>query len=376
MPMEVPITRRVDPGDGRFDEVVAVLRKAIEDRVFPGAVAAVGSASGTSWLCGAGTLFHGTGPAATPDTIYDLASLTKVVATTSVVERLWEGRKLSLEDQVRRYVPAFAGGGRDEVTVEHLLTHSSGLPSWRPLFREARTRDEAIAMAAATPLERPPGTAERYSDIGAILLGECAARAGGAPIAALTWRLVLDPLAMRDTGFRPPPADLPRIAPTEEDREYRSRLIHGEVHDENASALDGVAGHAGLFSTAADLARFAREVLRAVRGEGPEVFSTEGMRLFAARRGKVPGSSRALGWDTRADEEDGTGPKGSKSSSGRLFSPGSFGHTGFTGTSIWFDPSRNLFAVLLTNHVHPTRKTTGMSEARRSFHDAAVRASA
>jgi CubicO group peptidase (beta-lactamase class C family) len=371
MAEEVPVSPAAGSTDGRFAAVEESLARAVRAGAFPGAAWAAGGASGTAGIGGVGVLDAASGRRSTGDSIYDLASLTKVIATTSVLMRLFEDGRFSLDTGVRTILPGFDGGGREKVTLEHLLTHSSGLPAWRALYQEARSREEALALVLATPLEGPPGEVERYSDLGAILLGECAARLGGLPLATLSYREVFGPLAMRDTCFRPPPSELRRIAPTELDRTFRRRLLHGEVHDENASILDGVAGHAGLFSTAEDLARFAREILRTVRGEGgPALWKTATARLFTARRGKVPGSSRALGWDTRSDGEDASGAAGSKSTSGRRFGPGSFGHTGFTGTSIWIDPARDRFAVLLSNHVHPDRSRPGMLEARRAFHDA------
>ncbi len=354
-----------------FDAAEKVLEKAVASRIAPGACGCAGNSRGVFWYGAAGSLDYAGGPAVRRSTLYDLASLTKVVATTSVVMRLVASGRFRVEDPVRSLIPAFDGGGRETVTIEHLLTHTSGLPDWKPFFRSGKSPRETLDEVIATPLVSAPGLLERYSDLGAVILGECAARAAGKPLATLSWELVFEPLAMRDTFFLPPPNELHRVAPTELDREHRGRLVHGEVHDENAFALGGVAGHAGLFSSAEDLGRFAAEMLRSVRGEpGPRVFDPAIARRFATRRGLVAGSSRALGWDTRADESDGTGPAGKKSTSGTKFSPGSFGHTGFTGTSIWIDPTRDLFVVLLTNRVHPTRAGGGMLELRRDFHDA------
>jgi CubicO group peptidase (beta-lactamase class C family) len=373
MDSEIPVTRRLPAPAAECGPAEERLRRAVLDRVFPGAAAAAGGSEGARWISGVGRLDYTGGAAAGPSTLYDLASLTKVIATTSVVMRLFEEGRMALEAPVADFIPEFRGGGREVVRIEHLLTHSSGLPAWRALYREASGPKEALALVASTPLESPPGMAERYSDLGAILLGECAARAGGLPLATLSWKLVFDPLAMRDTLFCPPLDQRSRIAPTEEDHDLRGRLIHGEVHDENCWALGGVSGHAGLFSTAEDLARFAVELLRSLRGApGARLFRKETLERFTARRSLVSGSSRALGWDTRSDAEDTTGPAGSRSSSGRRFGPGSFGHTGFTGTSIWFDPARDLFAVLLSNRVHPTRANDRMQAVRRDFHDLVV----
>ena len=373
MEMAVPVSGGKNPSENPFRAAEEVLRRCIQTKVFPGAAACAGTSALMAWETGLGRLDYGAGGPVGPETLYDLASLTKVVSTTSLILRLVDAERLALATPVKDILPEFTGGQKEAVTIEHLLTHSSGLPSWRPLFKEAGSREEAMALVLATPLESLPGAAERYSDLGAILLGECAARAAGMPLAVLAWKLVFDPLGLRDTCFRPSATDLWRTAPTEVDRSWRGRLIQGEVHDENASALGGVAGHAGLFSTAEDLGRFSRELLRAIRGEGgsgSSIFRSESARRFTTRRNLVPGSSRALGWDTRSDGADGTGPPGDRSSSGRKFGRKSFGHTGFTGTSIWIDPENDRFAVLLTNNIHPARGTGGMMDARRDVHDA------
>jgi CubicO group peptidase (beta-lactamase class C family) len=337
-----------------------VLEEAILDHAFPGCAAAAGTSRGPLWIEGMGRLDGEGSAAVTPRTLYDLASLTKVIGTTSVVLALARDHRLSLSARVMDLVPEFSGGGRDEVTIEHLLVHASGLPAWKPLFEEARGYRDVLGRVLATPLESPPGTRERYSDLGFILLGEAAARAGGRSLPDLEQSLIFGPLGLTDTLRNPPPALVPRIAPTEK-RAGTGEAIRGTVHDENAAAGDGVTGHAGLFSTADDLARLAAEILRGCRGES-NLFPREFLQRFTARRGIVTGSSRALGWDTPSEG----------SSAGTRLGPGAFGHTGFTGTSIWLEPDRDIYILLLTNRVHPSRENLKIAAVRKAFADAVV----
>jgi CubicO group peptidase (beta-lactamase class C family) len=348
--------------DVDFSPVERALDAAIAASAFPGCAAAVGGGRGGAWLHGAGCLGEGFPAPARPDTLYDLASLTKVVAATAVAMTLVRDGLLDLERPAQDYVPAFRGDGREAVTLLHLLTHSAGLPAWLPLFEAHRSRDVLLAAVCAAPLEAPPGSLAVYSDLGIMLLGECLARAGGKPLAALAWERVFGPLGMHDTLYCPPVSERGRIAPTERDESCRRRMLHGEVHDENAWALGGVSAHAGLFSSAEDLARFGREVLRGLAGES-RVFPRPILERFTRCAGVVAGSTRALGWDTRSE---------SGSSAGHRFSKDSFGHTGFTGTSLWIDPARRVFAVLLSNRVHPTRRNQKIAAARVAFHDAVI----
>ncbi|HEX7180470.1 MAG TPA: serine hydrolase, partial [Thermoanaerobaculia bacterium] len=299
----------------------------------------------------------------TAGTLYDLASLTKVVATTTMAMILVDEGKLDLDRPVRDFLPGFQGPGKEAVTVRHLLTHSSGLAAVAPLFQEIRGRAAYLERIQAMDLVYPAGSRSTYSDLGIILLGEILERVAGQPLEAFVRERVLDPLGMRDTRFRPPARLRPRIAPTEHDT-WRGRLVHGEVHDENAFALGGVAPHAGLFGTAPDLARFAQMLLNGGVLHGRRIVSRETVERFTRRAG-IPGSDRALGWDTRSAEG---------SSAGTLFSLRSFGHTGFTGTSIWIDPERRLYVILLTNRVHPTRENVLIREVRPAVADAVVRA--
>jgi CubicO group peptidase (beta-lactamase class C family) len=347
-----------------FAEVDRLLESFRERGAFPGGVLAVGTNEAVIHLHPFGRLTYAPdSPPVTAGTLYDLASLTKVVATTTLAMILFDEGKLDLDRPVQAYLPEFAGPGKAAVTVRHLLSHSSGLPPEAPLYREFTGHAAILGRIEVMDLEYPPGTESRYSDLGMVLLGEILERVGGRPFETLVAERVLAPLGMRETLFRPPPALRPRIAPTELDP-WRGRLLQGEVHDENAFALGGAAPHAGLFGTAADLACLARLLLAGGTLDGRRIVRPETVALFTRRAG-IPGSDRALGWDTKSA----TG-----SSAGNLFSPRSFGHTGFTGTSLWIDPDRRIFLILLTNRVYPTRDNQLIREARPAVADAVVRA--
>jgi CubicO group peptidase (beta-lactamase class C family) len=301
-------------------------------------------------------------PAVRPDTIYDLASLTKVVATTTMAMTLVDEGRLDLARPVSAFLPAFRGGDKDRVTVFHLLTHSSGIDWWAPLYKDLKGQAAYLDRIQAMPLVYEPGTKSLYSDLGIILLGEILERVAGEPLQAFAARRLFEPLGLRDTRFRPGPELRARIAPTERDP-WRGRVLQGEVHDENAFALGGVAPHAGLFGPAEELSRVAQMLLDGGVYDNRRLVSRATVERFVSRAG-IPGSSRALGWDTPSEG----------SSAGTLLSPRSFGHTGFTGTSMWMDPDRRLFVVLLTNRVHPTRENNAIREVRRAVADAVVRA--
>lgn len=346
----------------RFAAARRVLDAAVRDRAFPGCAAAVGSAARELWTSCHGHLSYEARTAVGPQTLYDLASLTKIVATTATTMVLDREGLFDPGTAVQRHLPYFRGEYKERVRLEHLQTHCSGLPAWKPFYQTYRGRDDIVHAVARTPLERPPQTRTVYSDLGAILWGACLEEITGLGLAPIASDRVFQPLGMRDTMYCPPASERSRCAPTEFDAIYRKRLVQGEVHDENAHAMGGVSGHAGLFSTIEDMARFGREIVRGLRGESP-VFPREIVELYTRRRHLVPGSTRALGWDTRSERG---------SSSGSFFSRGSFGHTGFTGTSIWIDPVRQIYAVLLSNRVHPTRANRKITAVRRAFHDAVI----
>jgi serine-type D-Ala-D-Ala carboxypeptidase len=342
----------------RLDSVRALLADGIESRAFPGAVVEAGNERGTIWRACAGRFtYEHDAPAMVDDTLFDLASLTKVIATTTLAMRLVEARRLSLADRVSAYVRAWDDPDRRHVTVRDLLEHCSGLPAWAPLYRLSTGRAQFEREIARAPLEYPPWTASVYSDLGFMLVGFVLEDAGGMPLARQ-----FASLGSSSLMFTPDATLQSRMAPTEYDA-GRGRLLRGEVHDENARALGGVAGHAGLFGNAASVGAFARLVLRTFATE-TALARPDTLRRFVTRS-TVPGSSRALGWDTMLPT----------SSCGSLLSPRAIGHTGFTGTSLWIDPGRDLYIVLLTNRVHPDRENLeGLRRLRPAVHDAIVRA--
>ncbi len=344
-------------------EVDEVVEQFVGSKAFPGAVLAVGKDGVLSHLRAFGHLtYDSDSPETRPDTIYDLASLTKVIVTTTMAMILVDEGKLDLQKPVSAFLPGFRGGAKDKVTVWHLLTHSSGLDWWGPLYKELHGKEAYLQRIQAMDLVYEPGTKSLYSDLGAFLLGEIMERVAGEPLDTFARKRIFEPLGMRDTLFRPAAELRARVAPTEVDP-WRGRLLCGEVQDENAFALGGVAPHAGLFGTAPEIARFAQMLLNGGVYDHHRIVSQETVERFTRRAG-VPDSSRALGWDTPS----------AGSSSGSLFSSHSFGHTGFTGTSLWIDPERRLFLILLTNRVHPTRENDGIRKARPAIADAVVRA--
>jgi CubicO group peptidase (beta-lactamase class C family) len=345
-----------------LDSIRAVLDRAVADSAFPGAYAAVGTADGLIAEYGVGRLdaLDATRPSAT--TVWDLASLTKVIGTTSAVLQLVGSGKVALDSPVVKYLPGWRAPGAERVTVRNLLSHNAGLPSWRALYKEAATPEEAEAQLFATSPDTVPGVRFLYSDLGFILLGKLVERVSGEPLAEYDRAHLFEPLGMKDTRYLPPASWLPRIAPTEQDP-WRGRKVRGEVHDENAVRLGGVSGHAGLFSTGRDLARFARMYLHYGTLDGVRVFDSATVVRFIQVQDTTI-SRRALGWET---------PTGGNSA-GRRLSPVAFGHTGFTGTSLWMDPRQGVFVLLLTNRVNPTRQNLKIGAVRTALANAAVAA--
>jgi len=322
----------------------AAIEQAIADRKCPG---------GVLWLERDGHCYHRaygqralipTPEPMTGDTIFDAASLTKVVACAPAILRLVELGKIALDDPVARHLPEFTGDGRDAITLRQLLTHTSGLPpgisgtGWHG-------RQGAINKAATVKLDAPPGAAFKYSDINFFLLGEIVQRASAIPLEEFVQREFYRPLKMTDTGYLPPAAKLPRVAPTE--IEGTNPPLRAIVHDPTARQMGGVAGHAGLFTTAADLARFARMLLNEGELDGVRVLRPETVRLMTSvQTPPTLTAKRGLGWDMDSSY---SGPRG------EIFPVGSFGHTGWTGTSIWIDPASRTFVIFLSNRNHPTK---------------------
>ena len=347
-----------------LEGVDRLLDEFVEQGAFPGGVLAVGYRGKLAHLYPFGRLSYEVGaPEVAVDTVYDLASLTKVLATTIMAMILVDEGALDLDKPVVDYLPLFVGPGKEKVTVRQLLTHSSGLVAYGDLYNEIQGKKAYLERLQGMDLDYEPGTQSVYSDYGMILLGEILERVAGQPMEVFVEERVYGPLGMTDTGFLPDESLRARIAPTEDDP-WRGYVAHGEVHDENAHAMGGVAPHAGLFSTAADVARFLQMILNGGVFEHRRIVSRDIVEAWAERAG-VPGSDRAIGWDTKSAE---------KSSAGNYFSPNSFGHLGYTGTSMWVDPERELFLILLTNRVHPTRENNLIRKVRPAVADAVIRA--
>ena len=349
--------------DERFASAFAILTEAISHRAFPAVSVAVTHNGKFVALKAFGQFtYEPSSSVVSTESVFDLASLTKVVATTTMAMILYERGLLDLEAPVIATLPEFASkdARRNEVTFRMLLAHSSGLPAYEKLFLRAFTREVLLRDAFAVPLKHDPGTHAEYSDIGFILLGVALKRTAGEALDAFCRREIFAPLNMTNTAFNHPPSMRDRSVPTADDKTFRKRIIQGEVQDENASIMGGVAGHAGLFSTASDVATFALSMLDG----GKPLLQPSTVQLFTRRENSPAGTSRALGWDTPS----------SPSQSGKYFSPTSFGHLGYTGTSLWIDPAQHLSVTLLTNRTWPDCSNQAIKQVRPQFHDAIVKA--
>jgi CubicO group peptidase (beta-lactamase class C family) len=347
----------------RLAKIDYVVERGIKAGGYPGASVVVGRRGSAVWEKGFGRLGWSSSDAeVTPNTIYDLASLTKVVGTTTAVMLLYDEGRVELDQPVKNYLPEFSGGNKDLVTVRMLLEHRSGLPAGRELWRLASSPADARRAVLETPLAYKPGRYEEYSDLGADVRGFMVERVTGQTLDNYLNDRVFKPLGMTETFFRPSPLLRSQIAPTELNPP-RGYPLQGEVHDENAYALGGVAGHAGLFSTANDLSVFAQMMLNGGEYDGTRLLKQSTVELFT-KKTPTPGT-RALGWDTC----------GHQGSCGKYLSETAYGHTGFTGTSIWIDPEREMFVILLTNRVHAARAkrpATVIGDVRADLSDAAA----
>jgi len=340
LPVRTP--KSVGMSSARLAMIDHVVERGITAGGYPGASVVVGRRGAAVWQKGFGRLsWSPSSSAVSADrTIYDLASLTKVVGTTTALMVLFDDGKISLDVPVSTYLPEFSGGMKDRVTLRMLLEHRSGLPAGRDIWRMASTPAEARAAVISSNLACEPGRCYEYSDLGADILGFVVEAVSGQRLDHFLAERVWTPLGMTDTFFLPADSLRSRVAPTETSPP-RGYPLRGEVHDENAFALGGVAGHAGLFSTAADLSVFAQMMLNGGVYNGKRVIADSTIALFRERAA----GTRALGWDTC----------GGSGSCGKYLDETAYGHTGFTGTSLWIDPNRDMFVVLLTNRVHDAR---------------------
>lgn len=408
-----PLVAKFDEQDEKFSAAFAILRGAMRERSFPAASVAVTREGRLIVLKAFGKFVYETdlesapsfsvrslrGPGGSfevqPSTLFDLASATKVIATTTMAAILYERGLLDLEAPVVGTIPEFRADSsgvldsrRKDVTFRMLLAHCSGLPGYEKLFLRCRSRQELLQAAFTTPLTTDPGSCAEYSDIGFIILGTALERMTGESLDSFCRREIFGPLGMSRSTFNPPVELRPKIPPTADERAvgadaparegsestkppnaaptshvrstFRDRIIQGEIQDENAFVLGGVAGHAGLFSTAEDVALFANAMLNG----GNPILRAETLELFTCRQPSPSNTSRALGWDTPSPP----------SQSGKYFGPRSFGHLGYTGTSLWVDPDRELSITLLTNRTWPDCSNQAIKQVRPKFHDAVVEA--
>jgi CubicO group peptidase (beta-lactamase class C family) len=381
-PLEVdPLEVGMDPA--MLATVDSLILQGVADSASPGAALAVGRKGRLVRLRGYGRLDWGVeAPPATPSSLWDMASVTKVTATTTAAMILAEAGRLDLDAPVVTYLPWWSAGDprKNEVTVRQLLLHRAGLPPFRQFYLEMEGRDAYRRAIGDLPLEYAPGDSTVYSDIGLMTVGFAVEAITGQPLDEFLQERVWGPLGMQDTGFLPDSTLLPRIAPTEVDENFRHEQVHGVVHDENAYAMGGVAGHAGLFSSARDMAVFAQTLLgggsigpcsggtqsgipcSAPRPGPIRIVAPTTVELFTRRYDET--SSRALGWDTPSEG----------SSGGDYLTSRAFGHTGFTGTSIWVDPELDLFVIFLTSRTNPTRENSRHVALRRAVHDGIAQA--
>ncbi len=365
-----------------FSKVDDIISQSILKNYFPGAQIIIGDDKGIIYENSFGNFTYDEfSPVVTEETVYDIASLTKVIATTSAIMKLYQENKLDLNDKVSEYIPEFANNGKENINILNLLLHNSGLKAFIPFYKYYTTREEVInAVYNAVP-DYKPDTKFVYSDLNAIILGFIAERVSGMSLDKYCSLNIFEPLGMNSTLFLPDDKMKERIPPTENDNYWRNRLIKGEVHDEAASILGGVAGNAGLFSNAKDLFKFMRTMLNNgayynpyTRGLTEEkLFEPEIVTLFTKRfTDVIYANSRALGWDTKPDVSSSK----YRIPCGELMSDNCFGHTGFTGTSVWCDRERKLIIILLTNRIYPSRDNEGLREVRPDIHNAAIESAA
>jgi serine-type D-Ala-D-Ala carboxypeptidase len=350
----------------RFAGVYKVLQGAIDARAFPCCAFGVLTQGEVVLMDALGAFtYEEDAPQVQPKTVFDIASLTKVVSTTAIAMLLFQSGMLDLDTPLGDLLPGFVVGRDDSararrITLRNLLAHNSGLPGYVEFFRSIDTPSALFHACLKLPIEAVPGERSEYSDPGFILLGKALEVLTRAPLSDAVQNQVFEPLGMSATRFRPTVEQRPTIPPTEIDSSFRHREIQGEVQDENAWILDGIAGHAGLFSNVPDLLRFASSIVAGLNGTASSAFfSREAIETFSGRQAPA-GSSRALGWDTPSQE----------SSAGHSFSPHSIGHLGYSGCSIWIDLDASVAAVLLTNRTWPNRQSQVIRQVRPAFHDA------
>jgi len=346
-----------------FSKVNKILIEAIEDGAFPGTVVLVSKEAKIIYENAFGYLtYDDTSAVVSTKTIYDIASLTKVIVTTTAVMICYDRKLFNLDDSVAKFLSGFGTNSKEIITIKNLLLHNSGLPAYRRFYDRYNSAEEVVGKIYSTEIAYKTGTKTVYSDLGMMILGKVIEKVTERKLDQFCEEEIFRPLQMNCTFYNPPDSLKYRIAPTEYDNYWRNRLVWGTVHDENSALLDGVAGHAGLFSKAEDLSHLIQMLINGGTYNGIQLINAETIQLFTKRFSHQ--STRALGWDTKSS---------TRSSAGELFDITSFGHTGFTGTSIWVDPTRELFVIFLTNRVHPTRNNKKLYKVRPALHNAIMK---
>ena len=353
------------PNPQYLDSLETCLNQAISDSAFPGCAISVGFRGNLIFEQSFGHYTYDSNSTRVEvNSIFDLASVTKVVATTTVSMILYDQGRLKLDRKVSQIIPAFQGKNKNEVTIRHLLTHASGLPGWIQFYLDLTGKEHIIQEIYNTDLINDPGTVYVYSDLGMIMMQNIIETITQKSLDQLVRDYITIPLGMKRTIYNPDSSFIKEIIPTEIS-EWHQKLVHGFVHDENTFVMGGVSGHAGLFSTVQDLAIFCQMYLNKGLYVSKKILAAETIELFTSRQNIIDGSTRALGWDTRSQQ---------KSMAGDYMSMRAFGHSGFTGTSIWIDPENQVFVVFLTNRVYPTRENRKISGVRPIVHNLVMKA--
>ncbi|HAY35217.1 MAG TPA: serine hydrolase [Ignavibacteria bacterium] len=363
-----------------FSEVDNVILSGISDNAFPGAQLLVGNDKDIIYQKSYGNFTYDlSSPKVNDNSLFDIASVTKVVATTTAVMKLYEDNKIDLNEYVIKFIPEFSGGGKDNITVLNLLLHNSGLKAWIPFYKSCYSKSDVLYEICNTDLSNPTNSKFVYSDLNAILLGIIVEKVSGKYFDEYCRQNIFDILGMKNTFFDPDENMKQNILPTEYDSYWRFRQLQGEVHDEVAAVMGGVSGNAGLFSNSVDLFKFMQMMLnegnyfnpysRGLKNE--KMFNAETVNLFTEKFSDLQyENTRALGWDTK--------PDGSESKyripCGEIISENSFGHTGYTGTSVWCDKDIKIIIIFLTNRVYPSRDNNGIREIRPEVHNKVIEA--
>ena len=346
-----------------FKDVEIIIKKAIDDKAFPGTVILIWKDGKILYENAFGNFtYESESQKVNVKTIFDLASVSKVVATTTAAMICYDRKLFSLEDKVIKFIPEFGVYGKETITIKNLLLHNSGLSAWKKYYGRDLNATDVIKEIYSSELEYKTGESTVYSDLGIITVGKIIEKVTGQSLDKFCADEIFIPLKMNSTFYNPNDSMQNLCAPTEKDDYWRMKVLQGEVHDETSKMLGGVAGHAGLFSTAEDISKLMAVLMNKGKLGNKEFIKQSTVELFTKRFSNE--STRAFGWDTKSD---------SGSSAGKYFSKKSFGHTGYTGTSIWADPERNLFVIFLTNRVHPTRDNTKILKVRPQLHNAVIK---